>query len=130
MLHLFVNSGGGIFQLNSPNYENIDIGQFAQPQLVDVNRDGVIDLLIGEQDGTINYLPNSGTLNNAIFDTIITNWGLIDVDSNLISTGFSSPTLYDSNGVYQLYDVWKSKIVTRVVLYLLQYWSLSSQCSL
>lgn len=103
LLHLFVNSGGGIFQLNSPNYQNIDIGQFAQPQLVDVNRDGVIDLLIGEQDGTINYLPNSGTLNNAIFDTIITNWGLIDVDSNLISTGFSSPTLYDSNGVYQLY---------------------------
>ena len=30
-------------------------GYFAAPFLVDVNRDGLLDLLIGEQDGTINY---------------------------------------------------------------------------
>lgn len=102
-LHLFSNTGSGTFQLASPNYQNIDIGQFAKPQLIDVNRDGLIDLIIGEQDGTINFLPNSGSTNNAVFDTIIENWGEIDVDEFYISTGFSSPTLYDSSGVYQLF---------------------------
>jgi len=102
-LHLFTNTGSGNFQLSAPNYQNIDVGQFAQPQLIDVNRDGLIDIIIGEQDGTINYCPNSGTTTNAIFDTIITNWGGIDVDQSYISTGFSNPTLFDSSGVYRLF---------------------------
>ena len=38
-----------------------------------------------------------------VFDTTITNWGGIDVDTNFISTGYSSPKLIDSNGVYQLF---------------------------
>ncbi|MEC7646007.1 MAG: FG-GAP-like repeat-containing protein, partial [Bacteroidota bacterium] len=102
-LHLFINTGGGSFQLTAPNYQTIDVGQFAHPQLIDVNRDGLTDLIIGEQDGTINFLPNSGSINNAIFDTIIENWGGIDIDQSFISTGFSNPTLYDSSGVYQLF---------------------------
>ena len=102
-LHLFTNIGNNNFQLSNPNFQNIDIGQFAQPQLIDVNRDGLIDIIIGEQDGTINFLPNNGSSNNAIYDTIIENWGGIDVDQSYITTGFSSPFLYDSNGVYQLF---------------------------
>ncbi len=101
-VHFFTNNGGN-FQITNPNYQNIDVGQFAQPQIIDVNRDGLNDLIIGEQDGTINYLPNSGTTTNAIFDTIITNWGGVDVDQSYISTGFSNPTLYDSSGFYQLF---------------------------
>lgn len=102
-LHLFTNFGNGNFQLSNPNFQNIDIGQFAHPQLIDVNRDGLIDIIIGEQDGTINFLPNNGSLNNPLFDTIIENWGGIDIDQSYISTGFSKPFLYDSNGVYQLF---------------------------
>ena len=101
-LHLFENIAGN-FTLIAPNYQNIDVGQFAQPQLIDVNRDGLTDLIIGEQDGTINFLPNSGSTSIAIFDTVITNWGGIDIEQSFISTGFSNPTLYDSNGVYQLF---------------------------
>lgn len=102
-LHLFTNIGNNNFQLSNPNFQNIDVGQFAQPQLIDVNRDGLIDIIIGEQDGTINFLPNNGSSNNPIFDTIIENWGGIDVDQSYISTGFSSPFLYDSSGVYILF---------------------------
>ena len=102
-IHFFINTGNGNFQLSAANYQNIDIGQFAQPQLIDVNRDGLTDLIIGEQDGTLNFLPNSGSITTAVFDTIYTNWGGIDVDQSFISTGFSNPTLYDSNGVYQLF---------------------------
>ena len=102
-LHLFKNNGSGNFNLFSANFQSIDIGQFAHPQLIDVNRDGLTDLIIGEQDGSINYLPNNGTASNAIFDTIIENWGGIDVDEQYISSGFSKPTLYDSNGIYHLF---------------------------
>ena len=101
-LHYFTNQGGN-FTITAPNYYNIDIGYYAQPQLVDVDRDGLLDLIIGEQDGSVNYCPNTGTTISAVFDTIIKNWGGIDVDTNFISTGFSSPKLVDSNGVYQLF---------------------------
>jgi hypothetical protein len=79
------------------------VGYFAQPQLVDVNRDGLLDIIIGEQDGSINYCPNTGTSTIAVFDTTIKNFGGVDVDTNFISTGYSSPKLIDSSGVYQLF---------------------------
>ena len=90
-------------RLTSANYFNIDVGYFAQPQIIDVNRDGLNDIIIGEQNGTINYCPNNGTNNIALFDTVITNLGGIDVDDSLISTGFSSPFMIDINGSYQLF---------------------------
>jgi len=101
-LHYFTNHSG-VFTISAPNYFNIDVGYFSQPQLVDVDRDGLLDIIIGEQDGSLNYCPNSGTVTIAAFDTIIKNWGGIDVDTNYISTGYSSPKLIDSNGVYQLF---------------------------
>ena len=101
-LHYFNNQGGN-FAIIAPNYFNIDVGYFAQPQLVDVDRDGLLDIIIGEQNGSINYCPNSGTATIAAFDTVIEKWGGIDVDTNYISTGYSSPKLIDSNGVYQLF---------------------------
>ena len=101
-LHFFTNQAGN-FTITAPNYFSIDVGYFSQPQLVDVDRDGLLDIIIGEQDGSVNYCPNSGTASIAAFDTIIKNWGGIDVDTNYISTGYSSPKLIDSNGVYQLF---------------------------
>jgi hypothetical protein len=101
-LHYFSNQGGS-FTITAPNYHSIDVGYYAQPQLVDVNRDGLLDIIIGEQDGSINYCPNTGTSTIAVFDTTIKNFGGVDVDANFISTGYSSPKLIDSNGVYQLF---------------------------
>jgi hypothetical protein len=101
-LHYFTNQGVN-FTITTPNYFSIDVGHFAQPQIIDANRDGLNDIIIGEQTGTINYCPNTGTTSNAIFDTIITNWGGVDVDTNITNTGFSSPKLIDSSGVYQLF---------------------------
>ncbi len=109
-LHYFSNQGGN-FTITTPNYHNIDVDQFAQPQIVDVNRDGLLDIIIGEKTGTINYCPNTGSTTNAIFDTIIENWGEIYIDSSLFwnagaginTSGFSAPKLIDSSGVYQLF---------------------------
>ena len=102
-IHLFTNTGNGNFQITNANYNNIDVGYFAHPQIVDVNRDGLNDIIIGEQDGTINYLPNSGSISVAIFDTLIKNFGNIDVDESFITTGFSTPKLIDINGSYHLF---------------------------
>ena len=46
MARVFFINNGGNFSINTPNFENIDVGYFATPQIVDVNRDGVNDLII------------------------------------------------------------------------------------
>jgi hypothetical protein len=104
-LHLFNNTGSNPpnFVLAEAEYKGLDVGYFAFPQLVDVNRDGLLDIIIGEQSGTINYCENIGTASAPIFDTIIEYFGGIDIESNIISSGFSTPKIYDNNGLYELY---------------------------
>jgi hypothetical protein len=104
-LHYFTNNGGLIssFTLAIANYEHIDVGYFAAPQIIDVNRDGLLDLLIGDKTGQISFLPNNGTATNAVFDTLISNFGGVDVDSAIISSGFSTPYLVDLDGEYHLF---------------------------
>ena len=98
-LHFFENDGNvpANFSLSSPNFFQIDIGSFATPFIYDVNKDGLNDLIVGEQIGTINYFPNRGTINSAIFDTIIENFGNVDIEDSVISTGYSSPKIIDIN---------------------------------
>lgn len=47
--------------LTDGNDELIDVGQNATPQLFDVDNDGLLDLLIGELNGCVNYYRNTGT---------------------------------------------------------------------
>jgi len=102
MLHFFQNTAEPAnpanFVLNEPNFKGIDIGQSASPQLVDVNRDGKLDLLIGEKSGTLNYFENIGTPSNPDFSATPTNdfWGGIDV-MVACCTGFSAPFLVEDN---------------------------------
>jgi len=105
MLHYFTNNGGGTssFTLAVANFEQIDVGYSATPQLVDVNRDGLLDLLIGNKTGQISYFPNNGSNSIAVFDSVISNFGGIDVDSNFTSSGYSAPHLVDIDGEYHLY---------------------------
>ena len=104
-LHYFTNNGTtpSSFTLAVANYEHIDVGYIATPQLVDVNRDGLIDLLIGDRTGKISYFPNNGSPTTPVFDSIVSNFGGIDVDSAYISTGFSTPHFVDLDGEYHLY---------------------------
>ena len=104
-LHFFENTGSNPsnFILSEVEYKNIDVGYFASPQIVDLNRDGLLDIIIGEQSGTINYCENTGSLSNPIFDTIVEYFGGIDIESNIISSGFSTPKFYDNNGSFELY---------------------------
>ncbi len=107
-LFLYQNTGGPgnpvNFQLIAPKYKNIDVGHFASPQIIDLNRDGLNDLIVGEQDGTINYFQNTGTPTNPDFSSIptITKLGGIDVEIPCC-TGYSTAFVFDSiPGTYSL----------------------------
>jgi len=88
-----------------PNYSSIDVGQNAVPQLVDVNRDGKIDLLIGERNGNTNYYENIGTTTSPSFSSTATSetFGFIDAKLPGLSEGNSAPHLVDINGEYHLF---------------------------
>ncbi len=84
------------------NYMDINIGFRASPQLVDANRDGLLDLLVGESSGNINYFQNQGTLESPFFDgneeASPNNWffGRIDTRIPGYTTGNSSPFLLET----------------------------------
>ena len=48
-------------------WKDINVGAYSTPLVFDINKDGLLDLLIGERAGNINYLPNIGSLNNPMF---------------------------------------------------------------
>lgn len=90
------------FVFVSANYQSIDIGNFAAPQLIDVDRDSKLDLLIGEQSGTLNYYHNDGTATVPAFTLVTSFFGSVRVNQIGYSTGFSTPCMYDDSGSYIL----------------------------
>jgi len=110
LLHYFENTAGAgnpaDFSLSQANYMGIDVGQFAAPQLIDANRDGHLDLVIGERGGRIKYFHNKATGPVASFSSASTSdyLGGIDVMPNCC-TGYNVPfmTSIDSTGDYYLF---------------------------
>lgn len=90
--------------LSSGQYFNIDVGNFAAPQLYDLDKDGVMDLLIGEKNGFVNYFRNRGSVSGANFlsapdnDTL----GCIVVQAPFTIDGYTVPFAYDSVGKTRL----------------------------
>ncbi len=93
------------FPSPSANYQGIDVGQNANPQLVDVNRDGLLDLVIGERNGNTNYFENTGTASAASFSTTPTTatFGFIDAKLPGTLSGNAAPHLVDIGGQYRLF---------------------------
>ncbi len=84
-LHYFNNVAGPgnpvDFVLAEAQIADIDIGQFSSPQLVDVDLDGLLDLIVGEKNGFVSYYRNFGTATQFQFNNTPTNprFGQIDV---------------------------------------------------
>jgi len=101
-LHFFRNIATGPvadFQLVTPQLPDagnlpIDVGQFATPQFFDVNGDTLLDLLIGERNGNINYYRNIGTAaapswtlaNDSLGAVVVAEWWNV--------TGYSVPFMF------------------------------------
>lgn len=93
------NNIGLVFDISTS--APIDIGSYATPQLIDIDRDGDLDLIIGERAGNLNYFRNSGTANSFSFSITSPTFGGVDVLKSNV-TGYSVPFVYDSAGTYHL----------------------------
>ena len=102
---------GNPFSFGMPdlNFQDIDAGQGVNPQIIDVNRDGLNDLLVGWRLGKIIYYPNTGTASSPQFEPDqftapnIPSFGDIDTRIYPGFDGSASPTMIEVNGEYVLY---------------------------
>ena len=90
------------FVLSQVFYQGIDVGNNAAPQLIDVDRDGLLDLLIGKQIGTLSYYHNDGTASAPVFNLVTAFFGSVRINEIGYTTGYSAPCLYDDSGNYVL----------------------------
>ena len=81
------------------NYQNIDVGEFSAPQLIDINGDSLLDLVIGRKRGFLSYYENTGTSTNPIFTFVTDSMGHIQTTSYWhYYNGYSVPYFfYDEN---------------------------------
>ena len=79
------------FSLQSMFYQNIFVGSVSTPQLIDLNNDGLLDLICGNDSGKISYFKNTGTATNAVFTLQTTSLGNVNVIENSDIFGYSAP---------------------------------------
>lgn len=110
-LHLLTNSAGAgntaSFSLTLQNITDsagnqIDIGQFAAPQLFDYDNDNDFDLIIGKKNGTVTYYENIGSAATYLFKKITDSLGGVEIheawDTYGSSTGYSTPYFFEEAG--------------------------------
>ena len=74
----------------------ISVGQFAAPQLFDLNKDSKLDLIIGEKTGKLLYYKNIGSISTPQFQLENDNLGGIDV-ATTTPDGFPIPHFFSEN---------------------------------
>jgi hypothetical protein len=101
LCYLQNTTSGSIPTFSTPitNYQDhigqtINVGQFATPQLFDLNLDGKLDLIIGKKTGEILYYQNKGTLTTPSFELINSNLGNVDVSTSISPDGFAVPHFF------------------------------------
>ncbi len=127
-LYYLENDAGADNEYNfkSPIYEyqNIKVGTHVKPFIVDVNQDEIPDLVIGERNfnsvdeviGSLNYLENSGTVDEPKFDSVNSEiFGGVSTKDLSFINNYSTPYFYlngeelllftgSENGRIYLYD--------------------------
>ena len=82
----------------------IDLGQSATPQLVDLNEDGLLDIVAGEKSGNVNYYKNIGSTQSSSWSLVTGVLAGAEATSYLGLDGFSVPfVLKDNSGQWNLY---------------------------
>jgi len=105
-LHLLNNifmSGESNFFINAVDYFDIDVGSFASPFLVDLDRDNDLDLIIGTRHGNIYYYENQGSINDAEFILVNELFGGINLTDPIYNTAYTTPTVIDGENGFELY---------------------------
>ncbi len=76
-------------------FNGIDVGYSSKPTLADIDGDGDLDLVVGEQNGTLKYYQNTGTTSNPAYEV---KTGGSNPFNSIDVGGYSSPTLADIDG--------------------------------
>ncbi len=71
----------------------MNAGQYASPQLFDLNKDGKLDLILGKKTGELMYFENTGTTSNPTFTLLNTALGMVDTDT-LTPDGYAVPHFF------------------------------------
>ncbi|MDG2042692.1 MAG: T9SS type A sorting domain-containing protein [Bacteroidia bacterium] len=100
-------------------YEDIQVVNYAAPYFDDINKDGILDLLVGSYDGTIDYYQNTGSSSEPNFNLTKDTFGGIIVNELIRTSKLGSDgQIYDTM-VYQNYGY-----STPVILH----WENDSRC--
>jgi hypothetical protein len=117
-LILFTNTAGAgnpmNFVLTQTVYQGINVGAYSAPTLASLNSDSLLDLIIGNRNGTLHYFKNTRTKTNPLFQYVTDSLGQVAVADNFYSYyGYSVPCFYkDSAGVLKLMVASESGFVT------------------
>jgi len=77
---------------------DLDVGQYAAPYVADIDRDGRIELIVGENNGNINLFRNTASSGNITLVQLTDSLGKITTASQFIPFGNSAVSVGDYNG--------------------------------
>lgn len=103
-LSYFVNNSTGsipsyaapIVNLEDMNGTVMQNGLYAAPQLFDLNKDGLLDLIIGIKTGELIYYKNIGSSSNPSFELVSNFLGGVDV-AETSPNGYATPCFFRQN---------------------------------
>ncbi len=106
----FVENKGGVNQPLSmatpiPVWKNLDAGAAAKPQIVDLDRDGLPDIVTGTRNGFIRFFKNIGTTSTPNFSATATKTklGFVDAAQFGFPTGFAAPIFMNLGNKFVLF---------------------------
>lgn len=106
-LVLFQNNGSTFvnptINLKDNTNTTIQVGGYAFPQLFDLNKDGLLDLIIGNRTGKLLYYQNVGTSTSPSFELINNTLGAIHIQDPNNPDGYTAPHFFRKNDTTLLF---------------------------
>jgi len=88
-----------VFENPLPAYQNLAVEGYSTPAFVDINKDGLNDLVLGALNGKLSYYENTGIAGEPVFSLITNNFGNVNVTDPRVSyTGYSVPCFFMTSG--------------------------------
>lgn len=107
-IHYFTNTAGvgntANFVLTTPEYLNVDFGNDAVPLLYDLNKDTLLDLIVGKRNGLFSYYKNKGNVTTPNFNYTTDSLGYVKTRRFYDYNGNSNPVFIQDSGVTRFFS--------------------------